>query len=64
MNVEEEDMRLGDLVDSIVLEVLGQRATPGCPTLAKKEALAVLSFIRSSKNLATLAIEGGKDGHK
>lgn len=58
------DDTLGALVDAIVAEVLpGPRATPGCPTLGKKEALALLAFVRASR-AAVAAVAAGQEGGK
>ena len=59
---EAEDLKLGELVDAIVCEVLGQRQTPGSPTLAKKEALAILEFVRMAKRLGKKMIEITTEG--
>ena len=48
----EEPDRQGEIVDAIVREALGPetlRQSPGSPVLSKKEALAVLAFMRAAR---------------
>lgn len=60
-----DEDKQGDIIDAIVAAVLGpgRRLSPGCPTLGKKEALAVLAFVRAVRGKEDGREDGAKQGN-